>query len=95
LIGHHEARNHRQRHRWTGLKSMSTSLWCLGIGLALVRRFGGTAPYLLPVSVMAWGLLWPVVHAQLFRAAAASFRANDARRQGNQPAPRRLDGGAI
>jgi hypothetical protein len=74
---------------------MSTSLWCLGIGLALVRGFGGTAPYLLPVGVIAWGLLWPVVHAQLFRAGAASFRADDARRQGNQPAPRRLNRGAI
>jgi hypothetical protein len=95
LSRHHEARNHRKRHRWTGLKTMSTSLWCLGIGLALVRRCGGTDPYLLPVGVMAWGLLWPVVHAQLFRASAASFRAQDAHRQGNQPAPRRLNGGAI
>src|SRR5262249_26479576 len=95
LIRDHEARHHRKRHRWTGLKSMSTSLWCLGIGLARVRSFGGTAPSLLPVGVIAWGLLWPVVHALLFRAAAASFRAEDARRQGNQPTPRRLDGGAI
>jgi hypothetical protein len=95
LSRQHEARNHRKRHRWTGLKTMSTSLWCLGIGLAVVRRYAGTAPYLLPVCVMAWGLLWPFVHAQLFRAASASFRADDARRQENQPAPGRLKGGAI
>ena len=95
LIRHHESRNHRKRHRWTGLNSMSTSLWCLGIGLLLVRRFGDTAPYLLPVSVIAWGFLWPAVHAGLFRAAAGSFRAQDARRQLHQQTPRRLDGGAI
>jgi hypothetical protein len=84
---HHASRNHRKRHRWTGLKLMSTSLWCLGIGLLLVRRFGGTAPYLLPVSVIAWGFLWPAVHACFFRAASGSFRAEDARRQRSQQTP--------
>ena len=62
---------------------------------SLVRPFGDTAPYLLPVSVIAWGLLWPAVHACLFRAAAGSFRAEDARRQRDQQTPRRLDGGAL
>jgi hypothetical protein len=85
LIRQHESRNHRRRHRWTGLKSMSTSLWCLGIGLLLVRRFAGTAPYLMPVTVMAWGVLWPAIHACLFRASAGLSRADDARRQRNQP----------
>jgi hypothetical protein len=92
---HHASLNHRKRHRWTGLNVMSKSLWYLGIGLLLVRRFGDTAPYLLPVSVIAWGFLWPAVHACLFRAAAGSFRAEDARRQRNQQTPRRLDGGAL
>jgi hypothetical protein len=91
---HQESRYHRRRHRWTGLKTMSTSLWCLGLGLVLIRRLGGNAPYLYPVSILAWGLLWPAVHASLFRAAAGAFRAEDAR-QPNQPAPRRADGGAI
>jgi hypothetical protein len=95
LIRRQEARHHRQRHRWTGLIAVSPSLCCLGIGLALVRVLGGTAPYLLPVGVIAWGLLWPAVHALLFRAAVASSRAEDARRQGDQPAPRRLNDGAI
>ena len=95
LILQHESRNHRKRHRWTGLKTMRASLWCLGIGLVLVRRFAGTAPYLLPVSIIAWGFLWPAVHACLFHAAAGSFRAEDARRQRKQHAPRRLDGGAL
>jgi hypothetical protein len=90
LIRYHAACNHRRDHRWTGLKTMSTSLWCLGIGLALVRRCVGTDPYLLPACVMAWGLLWPAVHALLFRASAASFRAEDARRQRQQSAPRHL-----
>jgi hypothetical protein len=86
LIRRHEARHHRKRHRWTGFITMFPSLWCLGIALTLARWFGGTAPYLLPVSIIAWGLLWPVIHAQLFRAAAAFSRAEDARGQGNQPA---------
>jgi hypothetical protein len=93
-IGHQESRYHRRRHRWTGLKTMSTSLWCLGLGLVLIRRLGGNAPYLLPVSILAWGLLWPAVHAYLFRAAAGAFRAEDAR-QANEQAPRRAEGGAI
>jgi hypothetical protein len=95
LILQHEARNHRKHHRWTGLITMSTSLWILGIGLALVRRFVGTEPLLMPVTVIAWGLLWPAVHALLFRAAAASSRADDARRQQNRPAPAPLNRGAI
>jgi hypothetical protein len=95
LSRYHEALNHRRRHRWTGLKTMAPSLGCLGIGLALVGRFAGTAPSLLPIAIIAWGVLWPVVHAQFFRVAAASLRADDARRQGNQPAPGRLNGGGI
>jgi hypothetical protein len=86
LIRQHEMRNHRKRHRWTGLKMMSTWLWSLGIVLAVVGGFDGPASRVLPVAVIAWGLLWPVVHALLFRASAASFRADDARRQGRQPA---------
>jgi hypothetical protein len=85
---HHTSRHHRQRHRWTGLKVMSNSLWCLGLGLLLVRRFGDTAPYLLPVGIIAWGILWPAIHACLFRAAAASARADDARRQARPDIPR-------
>ena len=88
LSRHHEARSHLKRHRWGGLKTMSASLWFLGIGLAVARGVPGTAAYVLPVGVIAWGLLWPFIHAQLFRAAADSFRADDARRQRNQPAPR-------
>lgn len=83
-INRHEYRSHRTRHRWTGLKTMSTSLWLLGAGLVLVRRFAGTAPYLLPGSIIAWGLLWPAVHGHLFRVAAGKFRAQDARCQTNQ-----------
>jgi hypothetical protein len=95
LMRGHEARNHRKSHRWTGLTTMFPSLWCLAIGLALVRRFGGMAPFLMPVGIIAWGVLWPAIHAQLFRAAAAWSRADDARRQANQPAPRGLKDGAI
>src|SRR5262249_3740054 len=88
LIRHHEAGHHLKSHRWTGLLAMFPSLLCLGIGLAVVRGLGGPATYLLPVSVIAWGLLSSVIHAQLFRAAAASSRAEDARSQEDQPAPR-------
>jgi hypothetical protein len=95
LIGYHELRHHRQHHRWTGLKTVSASLWVLVIALLLVRRFAGTAPYLLPVSVIAWGILWPVIHASLFRAAVGSSRAEDARCQRNQSAPERVEGGGI
>lgn len=84
LIRDHAAYHHRKRHRWTGLKSVSTSLWGLGIVLLLVHRFAEPAPYLLPVIVIAWGVLWPAVHACLFRAAAGSFRVEDARRKHNQ-----------
>jgi hypothetical protein len=85
-INHHQTRYHRQRHRWTGLKAVANSLWILAAGLLLVRRLGGTAPYLLPVSIIAWGFLWPAVHAHLFRVAAGSFRAEDAQCHKNQPA---------
>jgi hypothetical protein len=78
---HHSARHHRQRHRWTGVKVMANSLWFLGLALLLARRFADTAPYLLPVSVIAWGALWPAIHACLFRAAATASRADDARRR--------------
>jgi hypothetical protein len=90
LIRQREARNHLKRHRWTGLKVMSTSLWFLGVGLVLVRWLAGPAPYALPVAIIAWGLLWPVIHAQLFRTSAGRFRAEDASRQGNQTVPRQL-----
>jgi hypothetical protein len=95
LETHHTSRYHCQRHRWTGLKLMAHSVGFLGIGLLLVRRFDDTAAYLLPVSVIAWGLLWPAVHACLFRASAGRFRAEDARRQHNQPTPSRVDGRAL
>jgi hypothetical protein len=85
LIRYHESRQHRRRHRWTGLKSVSTSLWVLGIMLLLGRRFADSAPYLLPVGIIAWGFLWPAIHAFLFRAAARSFQAEDALRQRNLP----------
>ena len=91
----HSTRYHRRHDRWVGLIVMSMSLCCLGLGLLclglgllLVRRFGDTAPYLLPVSVIAWGFLWPAVLACLLRAAAAH-------RQGNEQTPRRLEGGAL
>jgi hypothetical protein len=89
-----EARSHRGRQRWNGLKTMSVSLRYLVLVLVLIRCFAGNAPYLYPVSILAWGLLWPAVHASLFRASAAAFRAEDAR-QPNPPAPRRADGGAV
>jgi hypothetical protein len=83
LIRNHEARNHLKAHRWTGLAVMLPALCCLGIGLTLLRALGGSAPCLLPLGVIAWGLLWPIVQAQLFRAASASSRAEDAHRQGS------------
>jgi hypothetical protein len=92
-IQHHESSYHRRQHRWTGLNIMSVALVFLGIGLVLIRRFGNE-PYLYPVSILAWGLLWPAVHAYLFHAAAGANRARDAR-QSNQPAPRRADGRGI
>jgi hypothetical protein len=85
-IDHHESRSHRRRHRWTGLNLMAISLVFLGAALGLVYRFGGTAPYLLPVSIIAWGVLWPAVEAHLFRVEAGSSRAADARWHKNQPA---------
>ena len=84
LIRDHEGRRHLKAHRWTGLGVMAPALFCLGFVLALVRAIGGTAPYLLPVCVIAWGLLWPIVQAQLFRASAAWSRAEDARGQESQ-----------
>jgi hypothetical protein len=95
LIRYHEARNHRKRHRWTGIKSVSTSLWFLGIGVLLVRQFAGSASYVLPVCIIAWGFLWPAIHASLFRASARSFQAEDLRRRRNQPAARQLDSGGV
>jgi hypothetical protein len=82
----HESRWHRKHHRWAGLKSVSASLWLPGAGLLLAGELGVTAPYLLPVSIIAWGLLWPAVHDHLFRVAAGTFRAEDARSQEGQPA---------
>jgi hypothetical protein len=95
LIRLHESRHHRQRHRWTGLKTISMSLWIRAIALLLVRRLAETAPCVLPVSIIAWGFLWPAIHGSLFRAAAGTFRAQDARRQRNQPTSERLDGGGM
>jgi hypothetical protein len=97
------SRYHRQHHRWTGLIFMSLSLccfgmgWlCLGIGLLLVGRFGDTTPYLVPASVIAWGMLWPAVQAWLFRATAGHLRAEEnAGCQRNPPTRRPLDGGAL
>jgi hypothetical protein len=85
LIRYHEMRHHRKRHRWTGLKAVSMSLWFLGIALLLVRRYATTAPYLLPVTIIAWGFLWTAIHASLFRAGVRSFQTEDARRQRNLP----------
>jgi hypothetical protein len=89
-----QARHHLRRNRWSGLRTMSASLWYLGIGLIVMRLLVGKAPYVVPASILAWGVLWPAVHAHLFRAAAARLRAKDAR-QLDQPAARRADGGAI
>jgi hypothetical protein len=87
LIRHHEVGDYRKRHRWTGVIVMSPSLFFLGIGLSLVYLFGGTAPYLLPVAVIAWGLSWPVVHDLILRGVAAWSRAEDARGQGREKGP--------
>jgi hypothetical protein len=95
LIIHHEFRYHRRHYWWVGLAYMTIPLGCLGIGLLLVRLFAGTAPYLLPVSIIAWGFLWPAVEALLFRAAASRSRAEDANRQRNHQTPRRPDGESI
>jgi hypothetical protein len=91
----HESRFHRQRHRWTGLKSASNSLWFLAIALLLVRELAATELYLVPVTIIAWGFLWRVVHAFLFRSAAGRFRADDAARQRRQPMPPHSEGAAI
>jgi hypothetical protein len=85
-ILHHASQFHRRGHRWTGLKVMSASLWLLALGLPVVRWLGGPAPHLLPLSIIAWGLLWCVVHAQLFRASAAASRAADTRSQASESA---------
>jgi hypothetical protein len=84
----HASRYHRKHHRWAGLIVMSFSLCCLGIAMLPVFWFGGTAPYLLPVSVIAWGFLWPALLACLLRSTAT-------RRQRNQQTPRPLDAGAL
>jgi len=86
LIGHHESRFHRKRHRWNGLNSVSTPLFLLCAALAVVYRFSGTAPYLPPVVIIAWGFLWPAFHEHLFRIAAGSSRDADAQSRKNQPA---------
>ncbi len=91
---YHEARYHRRRHRWIGLKMMAVSLCCLAVGLVLVRCLVGNTPFLFPVSILAWGLLWPARHALLFRAAAGASRAEDAR-QANPESPRRADAEVI
>ena len=93
-IQYHESRYHRWRHRLTGLNTMAVSLCCLAVGLGLIRRLGDNTPFLLPVSILAWGLLWPAVHARLFRAAAGASRAEDAR-QANEQAMCRAEGAAI
>jgi hypothetical protein len=94
LIGQNESRYHRKHDRFTGLKFMSISLFCLFIGLLLVCLFAGTASHLLPVIIIAWGFLCPAFHDFLLRAVVSSFRADDARRQSNPQSPRQLDGGA-
>jgi hypothetical protein len=94
LIGEHETRNHLKRDRFTGLKFMSISVACLFIGLLLVSWFAGTASYLLPVSIIAWGFLCPAFNTCLIRVSASSFRAADARSQQNPRASGELDGGS-
>lgn len=81
----HASRYHRRHQRSVGLIVMSFSLLCLGIvwlclgaGLLLIGRFEDTAPYLLPISLIAWGFLWPTVLAWFLRAAADRGRAENA-----------------
>src|SRR5262249_39120177 len=88
-----DSRSHRRRHRFQGLNTMAGSLVTLCAGLALIRPLADDAPFLFPVTILAWGLLWPALHAFQFRAAAAASRAEDAR-QANRPAPRRAGGRA-
>jgi hypothetical protein len=78
LIGHHESRHFRKRDRFTGLMFMSIWLCPLFMGLLLVCWLAGTATYLLPVSIIAWGFLWPALQAPLLRAAVSKSRADDA-----------------
>jgi hypothetical protein len=99
---HHSSRYHRRHQRCVGLIVMSLSLFCLGIGwlclgagLMLVGRFEDAAPYLLPISVIAWGFLWPAVLACLLRAGASRGQAEDESHPHDQPTPRRLDGEAL
>ncbi|HEV3338886.1 MAG TPA: hypothetical protein VG125_00970, partial [Pirellulales bacterium] len=84
---YHESRYHRRHHRLNGLRTMAASLCWLAAGLVLIRRLGDNTPFLFPVSIFAWGLLWPAVYACRFRAAAGASRAADAR-QANQQASR-------
>jgi hypothetical protein len=93
LNSHHESRYHRKRHRLTGLNSRANSLWCLGFVLLLMSQIAAPATYV-PASIIAWGFLWPAVHALLFRASATRFRVEDARRHLKHPTPRRSDAGA-
>lgn len=85
-IQDHESRYHRRRHRFTGLTMMAAPVCCLAVGLVLIHHLGGNTPFLFPVSILAWGLLWPAVHARLFRATAGASRAADARHANQQPA---------
>jgi hypothetical protein len=91
----HASRYHRQHQRSVGLIVMSFSLVCLGIvwlflgaGVLLVGRFADTAPYLVPISVIVWGFLWPAVLAGFLRVGADRARAEDTSRQGDQQTPR-------
>jgi hypothetical protein len=95
LNSRHDFRYHHKRHRLTGLNSMANSLWCLGFVLLLVSQIAGPATYVVPASIIAWGFLWPAVHASLFRASSTRFRVEDARRQMKQATARRSDAGTI
>src|SRR5579872_554270 len=84
LIHHHEARFSRKQW-WVGLVYMTIPLFCLGIGLLPVLLIAGATSFLVPVSIIAWGLLWPAVQALLFRYSASRSRAEDASHKGDQP----------
>lgn len=85
-ILHHQSRYHRKRHRWSGLNSRFASFSLLVTGLLWVRRFLDPGPYLLPVSLITWGFLWPAIHAYLFRVVVGSSRAEDSRCRKTRPA---------
>jgi hypothetical protein len=75
----HEVRHISRQHRWTGLKSVSNAAFMIGLPVLVVRRCGTATPCLLPLSILTAGLLWPLVQAALFRAAARTFAEADAR----------------